>query len=64
VPIVHPCSARECSTLTMGRFCIEHEAPALEAAPARSRTVAFAALVVAAAGFVAAFAARARLPLQ
>jgi hypothetical protein len=63
VPIVHPCSSPECSTLTMGRFCLEHEALAAGSAPARSRTVAFAALVVATAGFVAAFAARARLPL-
>jgi hypothetical protein len=61
--MVHPCTAPECGTLTMGDFCVEHEPATVEPKPTRSRTVAFAALVVAAAGFVAAFAARARLPL-
>ena len=63
--MVHPCSAPECSTLTMGVFCVEHEAAAAVDAPtARSRTVAFAALVGASAGFLAAFVARARLSLS
>jgi hypothetical protein len=64
VPMVHPCSAPQCSTLTMGAFCVEHEAAAVEPQPARSRTVAFAALVGASAGILAAFLARARLPLS
>jgi hypothetical protein len=63
MPIVHPCSAAECNTLTMGPYCLEHEQPAADAPPTRSRSVALAALVGATAGIAAAFVARARLPL-
>jgi hypothetical protein len=62
--MVHACSAPQCSTLTMGTFCVEHEAVAVEPPRVRSRTVAFAALVGASAGILAAFVARARLPLS
>jgi hypothetical protein len=63
MPIVHPCSVAECNTLTMGHYCLEHEPPPADAAPARSRSVALAAVVGATAGIAAAFVARARLPL-
>lgn len=58
MPVVHECSARGCSTLTMGRYCIEHEHPVL-----RPRRLAAAVLAAAIAGAVAAFLARTRLSL-
>jgi hypothetical protein len=59
VPIVHPCAADGCTTLTMGDLCLEHEAAAEpEAEPRRPRGVAVAALVGAVAGVLAAVAAR------
>jgi hypothetical protein len=61
--MVHPCSAPDCSTLTMGTLCVEHECTLPAAATARPHSVAFAALACAAAGLVAALVARARIPL-
>lgn len=63
MPIVHPCSAPDCATLTMGTYCLACEqAPARPREP-RGRGMAVAAVAGAAAGFVAAFVARARLSL-
>ncbi len=57
MPLVQECSAPGCTTLTMGRLCVEHEHPASR--PKRSLVTAAAAAALA--GFVAAFLARARL---
>lgn len=62
MPIVSPCSAPGCSTLTIGEYCLAHEHPP-EAAQRPGRGVALAALAAALAGLVAAFLARARLSL-
>jgi hypothetical protein len=62
MPMVHPCSAPGCSTLTMGALCLEHEfAPALDSSGRGS--VARAALIGLAAGLAAALLARARITL-
>ena len=59
MPIVHPCSAAGCSTLTMGNLCLEHERVVV-AEPSK-RSVARAALIGVAAGLAAALLARARV---
>ena len=62
MPIVHPCTAAGCSTLTMGGLCLEHEqAAALEPAP--KRTVVRAALIGVAAGVAAGLLARVKIAL-
>jgi hypothetical protein len=54
VPLVHECTARGCSTLTMGSYCLAHE----ENEPRSRRLLAVAASAAAIAGFAAAFVAR------
>lgn len=55
MPLVHACSAPGCSTITMGRYCIEHEArPAGSIEEPRPRRFAVAALAAAFAGLAAA----------
>jgi hypothetical protein len=61
MPLVHPCSRPGCSILTMGAYCVDHEG----AAPHESarHPLAVAALAAAVAALLAAFLARARVPL-
>jgi hypothetical protein len=62
MPIVHPCSAAGCSTLTMGELCLEHELSALTGAGREGRgAVARAAAIGLVAGLAAALLARARI---
>ena len=66
MPLVHPCSAPDCPTLTMGRLCLDHEREAaLPAAAASLRTLPLplAALLGLAAGLLAALATRLRVQL-
>lgn len=64
MPIVHPCSAAGCTTLTMGELCLEHEHVAAAPAEAAARgSVARAALIGLAAGLAAALLARVRIAL-
>jgi hypothetical protein len=48
VPLVQPCAFPDCSSLTMGEFCIEHEVlldePVLTCEPLRSEEVSEPAL--------------------
>jgi hypothetical protein len=64
MPIVHPCSAAGCTTLTMGELCLEHEHVAATQVESQGRgSVARAALIGLAAGLAAALLARARVML-
>ncbi|HET8606529.1 MAG TPA: hypothetical protein VFL66_05800 [Gaiellaceae bacterium] len=60
--LVHECGHPGCSTLTMGTLCLVHEQPE-PTTPSQvvPRLAALPFVVAAAAGFVAAFLARARL---
>jgi hypothetical protein len=40
MPLVHPCAAPGCATLTMGELCVEHELAADVRLPARARQLA------------------------
>lgn len=61
MPLVHECGRPECSTLTMGRFCLAHERQEVAPLPPRQRLAALPFLAAALAGVAAAFLARARL---
>jgi hypothetical protein len=63
MPIIRPCSDPGCATLTMGELCLAHEHARLAEQPLRRRAIPYVALVAAAAGLLAAFAARARVPV-
>jgi hypothetical protein len=64
MPIVHPCSAAGCTTLTMGELCLEHEHVAATTVGSQGRgSVARAAAIGLAAGLAAALLARARITL-
>ena len=61
MPLVHECGRPGCTTLTMGTFCLAHEAPEPVAGRPRPRPTALPFLAAALAGLAAAFLARARL---
>lgn len=63
MPLIRSCSEPGCTTLTMGELCLAHEHALLLEQPVRRRAVPYLALVAAAAGLLAAFAARARVPV-